>query len=93
MPVPDDEDRNGVGFITAESLIKDRSGAFWFGIDGFLARYDPASGHLQRYPTSGGGSCGDSGCNVHQITEDSEGLIWLATPNDVAALDSMSVRL
>ena len=92
MRVSEDEDRNSVGFINSESLMKDRSGVFWFGIDGFLARYDPASGHLQRYRTTGGGPCGDLGCDAHQITEDREGSIWLATNNGLLRLDPVTWR-
>ena len=57
MRVPEEEERNSVGFINAESLMKDHSGAFWFGIDGYLARYDPARGQLRRYRTVGGPGC------------------------------------
>ena len=92
MRVAEDEDRNGLGFINSESLMKDRSGAFWFGIDGFLARYDPATGHLRRYRTVGGPLCRDSGCDAHQITEDREGFIWLATNQGLIRLDPVTSR-
>jgi ligand-binding sensor domain-containing protein/signal transduction histidine kinase len=93
MRVAQDDEGNSLGFINSESLMKDRSGAFWFGIDGFLARYDPASGHLRRYRTIGGPTCRDSGCDAHQITEDQEGIIWLATNNGLVRLDPATSRL
>jgi signal transduction histidine kinase/ligand-binding sensor domain-containing protein len=93
MRVPDGEDRNSLGFINGESLMKDRSGAFWFGIDGFLARYEPASGHLRRYRTIGGPLCRGAGCDAHQITEDRDGIIWLATNNGLVSLNPVTSRL
>jgi len=93
MRVAEDENRNSLGFINSESLMKDRSGAFWFGIDGFLARYDPGSGHVRRYRTIGGPNCRESGCDAHQITEDRDGFIWLATNNSLIRLDPVTSTL
>src|SRR4029450_1872237 len=49
MHVPGSQNAKSIGFIIADSLMKDRSGRIWFGADDSLGLYDPAKGTFKRY--------------------------------------------
>jgi ligand-binding sensor domain-containing protein/signal transduction histidine kinase len=71
---------------TITSLVKDRSGKLWIGVDQCLDRFDPITENLTEYQhdpktaTSLGGA-------VYSIAEDHEGTIWLGTHNGLDRLD------
>jgi signal transduction histidine kinase/ligand-binding sensor domain-containing protein len=90
MRVPESEDFARVGYIIANSTMKDRSGRIWFGLDDSLDRYDPASGNFKQYKSQPGDTC--SIALAHQISEDQDGLIWLATDEGIAALDPVKSK-
>jgi len=91
MRVPASEDSERMGYIIANSSMKDRSGRIWFGLDDSLVRYDPASGNVKQYKSHAGDTCLIA--IAHQISEDQDGLIWLATDEGIAALDPVKSKV
>jgi ligand-binding sensor domain-containing protein len=71
MRVPDSQNRTSIGFMIAESLMKDRSGRIWIGADDSLGLYDPATGSLKQY-RSPDEACGTVAI-AHDINEDQGG--------------------
>ena len=89
----DSEHPNPAGFIISESLMKDGSGMLWFGVeDEFLDRYDPGTGKLTQYRAAVGDPCGPLG-PAHQITQDPEGMMWVATEKGLNRLDPVTSRI
>jgi PAS domain S-box-containing protein len=88
MRVPDNKNPGSIGFIIAESLMKDRSGRIWIGADDSLGLYDPATGSFKQYRSS------DRACGTvaiaHDISQDQDGLVWLATDDGITALDPVT---
>jgi signal transduction histidine kinase/ligand-binding sensor domain-containing protein len=74
------------------ALFKDHSGNLWVGTDDFLNRFDSGTEGFTHYkldkpPTSGLSS------RVTHISEDSNGVLWLATFNGLFRLDPNSGTL
>ena len=90
MRVPDRENSGTIGFIITSSVMKDRSGRIWIGADDALGWYDPATGHFRQY-RSPDQQCGTVAI-AHDISEDPDGLVWLATDDGITALDSEHVQ-
>ena len=90
MRVPDGQHPNSIGFIIAESLMKDRSGRVWIGADDSLGLYDPATGSFKQY-RSPDEACGTVAI-AHDINEDQDGLMWLATDDGITALDPVTSK-
>jgi hypothetical protein len=67
----------GIGFIIAESLMKDRSGRIWIGAADSLGLYDPATGSFRQY-RSPDEACGTVAI-AHDISEDQDGRPWRCT--------------
>ena len=88
MGVPDTQNPDSVGFIIAESLMKDRSGRIWIGADDSLGLYDPAAGNFKQY-RSPDRACGTVAL-AHDISQDQDGLMWLATDDGITALDPVT---
>ena len=88
MRVPDSQNPKSIGFIIAESLMKDRSGRIWIGADDSLGLYDPATGSFKHY-RSADDACGTVAI-THHISEDEGGLLWLATDDGLTALDPVT---
>jgi ligand-binding sensor domain-containing protein len=91
MHVPDSQNAKSVGFIIADSLMKDRSGRIWFGADDSLGLYDPAKGTFKRYRSPAGDACGTVAI-AHHISQDQDGLMWLATDDGITALDPVTSK-
>ena len=91
MHVPDSEASRSIGFIIAESLMKDRSGRIWFGADDSLGRYDPVTGNFKQYRRSPV-THAELWRMAHQISEDQDGRIWLATDDGITALDPVTSK-
>ena len=90
MRVPDSQNPNSIGFIIAESLMRDRSGRIWIGADDSLGLYDPATGSFKQY-RSPDEACGTVAI-AHDINEDQDGLMWLATDDGITALDPVTSK-
>jgi len=68
---------NSLGGVYVNALFKDRDGALWVGCDQFLNKFNRANETFTRYPVP----------FVRHISQDSAGLLWLATPNGLYSLD------
>jgi PAS domain S-box-containing protein len=90
MRVPDSQNPKSIGFIIAESLMKDRSGRIWLGADNSLGLYDPATGSFKQY-RSPDEACGTVAI-AHDISEDRDGFIWLATDDGITSLDPVTSK-
>ena len=90
MRVPESQNPNSIGFIIAESLMRDRSGRLWIGADDSLGLYDPATGSFKQY-RSPHEACGTVAI-AHDISEDQDGLMWLATDDGITALDPVTSK-
>ncbi len=65
------------------ALFKDRSGKLWVASDEYLESYDPATETFTRGPALAGGIEGW----VWHISQDSTGMLWLATHAGLVRLD------
>jgi ligand-binding sensor domain-containing protein len=90
--VHEPEDPNSISGVNIQALFKDRTGGLWIGSAQSVDRYDPASGIFQHFLRDAGGACGPIG-TVQDITEDREGMIWLATDNGLQRLGPTTSRL
>ena len=68
-------------FITA--LFKDRHGGLWVGCPEFFHKFDPATETFTRYPVP----------FVTRVSQDSSGMLWLATRTGLYELDSETGRI
>ena len=67
---PDPQSPKSLSNVEINTVFKDRDGAIWVGCAQFLNRLDPATESFTRYPVPA----------VTEISQDSAGRLWLATP-------------
>jgi ligand-binding sensor domain-containing protein/signal transduction histidine kinase len=75
--VRDPRNRNSLGSVVVEALFKDRDGALWIGGDEFLDKFDLTRETFTRYPIP----------FVTHISQDTAGMLWLATLGGLYDLD------
>lgn len=75
----DPEDSLSLSNSTAEALYVDHSGTLWVGTWNGLNRYDEETNSFQRYLANAADSTSLSSPQIHSITEDTEGRLWIAT--------------
>jgi ligand-binding sensor domain-containing protein/signal transduction histidine kinase len=71
---------NSLDGVSIKALFKDRDGALWVGCDQSLNKFDPTTESFVRYPIP---------LTTH-ITQDTAGLLWLATSGGLYRLDPSS---
>jgi ligand-binding sensor domain-containing protein/two-component sensor histidine kinase len=75
--IHDPGDPNSLNGVYIRSLFKDRDGTLWVGCDQFFNKFDPATETFTRYPVP----------FVTHISQDSAGMLWLATSTGLYGLD------
>jgi PAS domain S-box-containing protein len=75
--VHDPRKSNSLSGVYVNALFKDRDGALWVGCDQFLNKFNRTTETFTRYPVP----------FVNDISQDSAGILWLATPNGLYSLD------
>jgi ligand-binding sensor domain-containing protein/signal transduction histidine kinase len=68
---------NSLSGVRIRDVFKDRDGTLWVGCDQFLNKFDPKTETFRRYPVP----------FVNQISQDSTGMLWLATSTGLYALN------
>jgi len=81
--VHDPRDPKSLSGVFINALFKDRHGTLWVGCDQFLNRFDRETETFTRYAVP----------SVYNITEDTTGVLWLATPNGLYGLDPATGRI
>jgi ligand-binding sensor domain-containing protein len=83
---PDPARPSSIGGVYIRTLFKDRRGALWVGGEGFLDRFESATESFTHYRMAaddrGGGAL-----DVVHISEDTTGILWLATGKGLFRLD------
>jgi PAS domain S-box-containing protein len=75
--VHDPRNPNSLSGVYVSALFKDRDGALWVACDQFLDKFDRATEKFTRYAVP----------FANHISQDSAGILWLATPNGLYSLD------
>src|SRR5712692_262156 len=75
--------------VFINSLFKDRSGAVWIGCDQLLDRFDPTTETFVHYRLEAENRNSLPFAVMH-ISQDSAGILWLATGNGLYSLDPAS---
>jgi ligand-binding sensor domain-containing protein len=73
----DPRDSNSLSGVYIRALFKDRDGTLWVGCNQFLNKFDPTTETFTRYPVP----------FVNHISQDSAGMLWLATSTGLYELD------
>jgi ligand-binding sensor domain-containing protein/signal transduction histidine kinase len=81
--VNDPKDPNSLSGVPVGALFKDRDGALWVGCDQFLNRFDRLTEKFTRLPVA----------LVKHISQDTAGVLWLATPTGLYRLNPATARL
>lgn len=79
----DPGDPNSVSGVYIRALFKDRDGTLWVGCDLFINKFDPKTETFTRYPVP----------FVNHVSQDSAGVLWLATSRGLYALDPATGRI
>jgi len=87
----DPADSRSLGGVYIFSLFKDRKGQLWIGCDYSLDRYDPVTETFVHYRLDPLLKTDLNG-PVKHISQDSDGLLWLATANGIYRLDEDTGR-
>jgi signal transduction histidine kinase/ligand-binding sensor domain-containing protein len=75
--VHDPRNPNSLSGVYVNALFKDRDGALWVGCDQFLNKFNRTTETFTRYPVP----------FVNGISQDSAGILWLATVEGLYSLD------
>jgi ligand-binding sensor domain-containing protein/signal transduction histidine kinase len=81
--VHDSEKPNSLGGVAVNAIFKDRDGVLWVGCDQSLNRFDRMSETFTQYPVP---------FTTH-ISQDTAGVLWLATSSGLYSLDPVSRRV
>jgi signal transduction histidine kinase/ligand-binding sensor domain-containing protein len=81
--VHDPRSPNSFSGVYIDALFKDRDGKLWVGCDQFLERLEPVTEAFTRYPVR----------TVSHISQDSFGILWLATGTGLYSLDPATGRI
>ena len=81
--VRDPGNRNSLDGVVVRALFKDRDGALWVACDQSLNKFERTTETFTRYPIP----------LVTHITQDTAGLLWLATHGGLYRLDPASGRI
>jgi ligand-binding sensor domain-containing protein/signal transduction histidine kinase len=79
----DPGDPNSLSGVYIRALFKDRDGTLWVGCNQFLNKFDPKTETFTRYPVP----------FVNHISQDSAGMLWLATSTGLYALDRATGKI
>jgi ligand-binding sensor domain-containing protein/signal transduction histidine kinase len=79
----DPRDPNSLSGVAVGALFKDRDGTLWVGCDQFLNRFDRSTEKFTRFPVP----------LVKHLSQDTAGMLWLATPTGLYRLDPATGRL
>jgi ligand-binding sensor domain-containing protein/signal transduction histidine kinase len=79
----DPRDPNSLSGVYIRALFKDRDGTLWVGCNQFLNKFDPKTETFVRYPVP----------FVNHISQDSAGMLWLATSTGLYALNGATGRI
>lgn len=90
--VHDAHQKNSLGGVYIASLFKDRSGALWIGCPQTLDRFDPISETFTHYAIDPGNPNG-IGATVVDISQGTDGLLWLATGIGLYSMDPATGKL
>ena len=81
--VNDPGDPNSLSGVPIGALFKDRDGTLWIGCDQFLNRFDRSTEKFTRFPVP----------LVKHISQDTAGVLWLATPTGLYGLHPATARV
>ena len=74
---------NSLSGVFISALFKDRDGTLWVGCDQFLNKFERATETFTRYPVP----------SVTHISQDTAGMLWLATGTGLYGLDPATGRI
>jgi ligand-binding sensor domain-containing protein/signal transduction histidine kinase len=77
---------NSLGGVYIHALFKDRNGCLWIGSDEYLDKFDPVIETFTPYPVGNNESRHSAG-PIHHISQDSGGMLWLATGSGLYRLN------
>ena len=75
--MPDPNNENSISGVFISALFKDREGALWIGCQQFVSRLDSKTETFTKYPIP----------FVHNISQDSAGMLWFATSTGLYRVD------
>ncbi len=82
------KDQGALNQTNTTCVIADRSGDLWIGSESFgLYRFQPSTGKLSSFVSKAGDSTSISSNTIHDIFQDRNGFLWLATPNGLNRFD------